>query len=501
MGSNKKVSGGNEPWKNRERHYCVVCNAWMGSDRQSILLHENGKKHKENLELSLQKKRQDRLDEEKKAQKIQQYLTTINSTALQSHVQDIGHFPLQAGGGALTTPVAPTLSAAIAPSQTITNSSSRASASTATTGQDTTNKNQNHQQKRQLKQEKADWESRKKNRLEEREKDDGEDDESEDMSSTQRGGRQRRKIGENEGYYTLGNVHSAATSTAGEDGGSATKQQSIDNNTTTYLEGIVFGDLLEEDMPIQIWTGSNAASAEEQRSVRYHHLWMDGIVAAVRKRNNNNNHDDRMVVDVAFLLKLNDNEETLEKSVPLRRIRIVLGSDEKIPTTLEEARIMAMGGEDEIVLQPTAVEQAGNNTDMENKIDESTGLSGWSTVSVKRTTVRQELREERERLRQARKEVLLAAEKEAKKASLRRMEEAKVMNADDSALGAYDVWNRGGKDGYKGVNIHEQAKINNVHELGKKLATSGTPVAFKSSDKKKKNKKQNRRTTSVDDDD
>ena len=58
----QQKKGGNEPWRNKERHYCAVCNAWMGSDRQSIRLHENGKKHKENVEKDLVNRR----DEKKK---------------------------------------------------------------------------------------------------------------------------------------------------------------------------------------------------------------------------------------------------------------------------------------------------------------------------------------------------------------------------------------------------------------------------------------------------
>jgi hypothetical protein len=78
------------------------------------------------------------------------------------------------------------------------------------------------------------------------------------------------------------------------------------------------------------------------------------------------------------------------------------------------------------------------------------------------------------------------------------MEEVKVANADDSALGAYDVWSRS-KEGYKGVDIHGEEQIE-VHELGKKLSDGKTSVGFKKSSFKAKKKNQNRRTTSADDD-
>jgi len=243
--------------------------------------------------------------------------------------------------------------------------------------------------------------------------------------------------------------------------------------------------MLEEDMPIQIWTGSNLANMGEKKLLERHHYWKDGIVAAVRQRPSATTHAERMVVDVAYLQSPDDKEETLEKSVPLDRIRIILGADESIPDRLDEARLLAMGGEEIVTKQKGEA------------VDENTGLTSWATVSIKRTTVRQELKEERARLRQERKEAIAEAERQKKEAEARKMEEAKVANADDSALGAYDVWSRT-KEGYKGVDIHGEAKVD-VHEMGKKLA-EGKAVGFKKSTFKAKKNKQNRRTTSADDD-
>jgi hypothetical protein len=108
------------------------------------------------------------------------------------------------------------------------------------------------------------------------------------------------------------------------------------------------------------------------------------------------------------------------------------------------------------------------------------------------------LKEERALLRQKRREAAESAEKVKKETDARKMEEAKVSNADDSALGAYDVWSRT-KDGYKGVDIHREAHVD-VHEMGKKLSDGKESVGFKKSAFKVKKKKQNRRTTSADDD-
>ena len=85
------------------------------------------------------------------------------------------------------------------------------------------------------------------------------------------------------------------------------------------------------------------------------------------------------------------------------------------------------------------------------------------------------------------------------------MEEAKVANADDSALGSYDVWT-GGKAGYKGVDIMKNDKVD-VAVTAKSLSKGKGSVAFKkvgsgsSMFKGKAKKKKNRRVTSADDDD
>lgn len=81
-----------------------------------------------------------------------------------------------------------------------------------------------------------------------------------------------------------------------------------------------------------------------------------------------------------------------------------------------------------------------------------------------------------------------------KEAEARRMEEAKVANADDSALGAFDVW---GKGGYKGINIQKEADIT-LADTAKTLA-KGSSVAFKKK-KKKPAARRNIRQTSADDD-
>lgn len=88
-------------WRTGDRHYCKICNAWMGSDRASILTHENGKKHKANLEESLKRKRQDKLHTEKQQAALEKHMAMIEREATQAHWTDLssGSFTSQSGGG------------------------------------------------------------------------------------------------------------------------------------------------------------------------------------------------------------------------------------------------------------------------------------------------------------------------------------------------------------------------------------------------------------------
>lgn len=460
----------------------------MGSDRQSILLHENGKKHKERVEKHMIEQRKTKQKKEQNAKLIQQSLQQMESAAQQKTLQhDVGNFyhptatpsayPGTLPMGGYGPPVG-------VPSSTFGHPPPPPQSSS--TPSDKTN-------------ERKDWESRKKQRQEEnrrkRKNPDGEDEEEDDEANDILQSKQRRTIAPDEGHYTHGET------TGGNETGST---------ATTYLEGQVFYGILEQDTPIQIWTGPTSASMAERKLVERNLYWKDGIVVNVRQKQVGQettleSEADNLVCDIAYLKSADDQEETLEKSVSMDRIRIILGGDDDcLPETLEEARLLALGGE-EIVVVPNGEEKKTKNEDDDGpSLEEATGLSSWSTVRIKRTTVRQELKEERARLRQQRRRAALEAERQKKLAEERKMEEAKVANADDSALGAYDVWSRT-KDGYKGVDIHDDAADKDVKVqdiLGKKLAEGKEKVGFKKKGSafKSKKKKQNRRTTSADDD-
>lgn len=419
------------PWENQGRHYCEFCNVWMGSDRQSILLHENGKKHQDNIQKRSQERRQAKEDQDRQARFLHQTLQQMEANSV-LQAEDLKHFQHEA----TVVPAATTTSTTTSVPALVT---SKAEASAHIVPQI-------NQGSTAIKQEKDDWDSRKRSRK---------GDASEDETILDPSKQNQKYIAPDEGWYSY-------------------------DDSQIFLEGQVYGSsLLEEDVPIQFWTGPLLANAAEKKLVERSMYWKDGIVAAMRRSKN--------TVDVSFLSTLDATEESIEKNVSLDRIRIVLGADASVPETLEEARLLAMGGE-EIQIQQSKEEET---------FDEATGFTSWSTVSIKRSTVRQELKEERERLRQHRKEAKEAELRLKKEAEARRMEEAKVANADDSALGAFDVWNRN-QTGYKGIDISAEAQTT-IHDYGKKLASGTAPVSFKKPSKLKK-KNTNRRTTSADDD-
>jgi WW domain-binding protein 4 len=405
----------------------------MGSDRQSILIHENGKKHKENQELHMQNLRDAKAAQDRAAGDLQRSLAAMNSAAAQSHLLDVGQFG-NAGFAQLAAAVS------------MPRADSEVSAATATTPAAAAAA----AEKSGIKE----WALRKKKRGEEKKRTEANDENYDEPVAKKA---KRKQLGDNEGHYNHGDV--------------------------IYLEGPTYVDLLEEDMNIQLWTGNTLANLAEKRLLDKYHHWIKAVIIQVRKSSKD---PTGYVADVAYLKNTSDDEETIEKTVSPSRIRLELGSDERLPDTLEEARLAVVGE------QVIAVKE-------DLTIDDNTGLSSWGTVEIRKTTARNEEKEDRDRQRMKRRDEQDRLEKEAKAAESRRMEEQKVDNAEDSALGAYDVWSSG-KAGYKGVDINSDSKLN-VADTAKSLSRGKGAVEFKKSSAFKKRKKtQNRRTTSADDD-
>jgi len=381
----------------------------MDNNRASIMTHENGRKHQEAVARGLEQKRRDRMKEERNLKFLQSSLQKMEQAALQSHFQHDS--ALLVNDVERTTNDRRHTSGIPTPTPVPVNSS---------------------------KKERNEWNHRKRQRLDAKQHD--ANTEIEEMLL------QRKKIMGSDGSYQLG-----------------------DN---TYLEGPIYSEILEEDMPVEVWVGP-IASSEERRLVDRQAHWKKGLITKVRKNSK------ILKLHVAYLSSPDSSAETMELNVAIERIRILLGSDDKIPDTLQEARLLAMGGEE------INVEQKGST-----EIVAETGFSTWSTVAIKRSTVRQEHKEERERFREERKRIALEKEAQEKEAEMRRMEAAKVANADDSALGAFDALGTGD---YRGIEIHQEAEVT-LADTAKRLAKGS--VAFKK--KKKKSTKRSIRQTSAD---
>lgn len=63
----------------------------MGSDRQSILIHENGKKHRENVEANLIKRREEKLRIEKSKSNLESSLKDMEKAATEAMSRDINY--------------------------------------------------------------------------------------------------------------------------------------------------------------------------------------------------------------------------------------------------------------------------------------------------------------------------------------------------------------------------------------------------------------------------
>jgi len=388
-------------WKRgNERHYCAICNAWMASDRQSILRHEQGAKHIKKAQEEQQKKRKEKSRIQNQESQVQKALAEMEQAALEKEY-GVALPPLATSKPPVASPKTKAPPKLPPPKQ--------------------------EPKKRPPQTEKS---------------------ESEPTSK-----KQKLIISPSEGVHTA----------------------QIGHTTYHYLQATTYHNLLEPDVPIELWKGPNLASWAEKQLPEKAGLWKSALVVHVRAT----------TATISYLASPGATEETIEKQVSMDRIRIRLGVDHPaIPKTLEEARIVAMGGED--------IEVAGKQA----AVDEATGLSGWSTVRIQRTTTQLQDKEERERIRQARRQARQEKANLESQVQARKLEEAKVSNAEDSALGAYDVWNKGG-GGYKGIQIEGTNAA--LVDTAKKLS-QGKAVGFKKKKKLFGKKKQNRRTTSADDD-
>lgn len=394
---------------NNDRHYCPLCNAWMSSDRQSISLHENGKKHREAVEKDLTRRRDEKKRKEKEEKELESVFRKVNAAAgvtvsASSGVGSSSFVPQQPR---------PVKTKAVKPKAALSNEAKP----------------------------------------------------SKDAPTSVKSTPISTIPDPDTGHYELEGI--------------------------TYLEGSTYAScLFEDNMPIQLWTGNPNATDEELRDLRNFNYWKTALLARVisTPSSSSNKTPESMTCHVSYLNNSQDMDEILEKNVPPRRIRLVIGSDPSLPSTLEEARLALMGGEQTIMV--------ANNNDTSLEIDENTGLSSWSTTTVKKISSHYfEANLEKKRKIREEKETKERNEKKEHEIRGRKMEEAKYENAHDSALGAYDVWNTSEKGGgsYKGVDITKDAKVE-VSDTAKSLSKGMGSVAFK----KRKVVKKGARKTSAD---
>lgn len=436
----------------------------MGSDRQSISLHENGKKHREALERDLVARREHKAKKDKNEKELESVFAKVNAAVGIS----------VAGSSAATAAAVPNFGVA---------SQGAFLAVPAHTG----NKQQQQQQQIEGRNNRAPNDALTK-----------------ESSSLSISGAIPKNNNNNKqlaavlpfdptvGHYEL-------------DG-------------TIYLEGQVYASILEKGMPVQLWMGNSAATHSEKRDLRNFTNWKMALLAKiVTKRRGNDGgsggggddeSEGRISCHVSYLQNINDDHETLESNVHPSRIRLVLGSDPMIPSSIEEAHLALMGGEQTIILSSNDKDSNNNRsstTATEDGIDENTGLSGWSTTSIRKISSHYEQNQEKKRKREHEREVAEYKVKKEREIQARKMEEAKYANAHDSALGAYDVWSSSnsavvGEGGaatrsYKGVDITKEVQVE-VADTAKSLAKGMGNVAFK----KKTLKNKNVRRTLADDD-
>ena len=412
----------------------------MGSDRQSILLHENGKKHREAVEADLKRRREEKAKREKDKSDLERVFAQVNAAAGGGSGDGVG-----SSFGARKPWEQPSAQfCASVPSNSLVGSSTALP------------NNIQQQQQKQQKQHQPKIQSR-------------------DMKP--------KPEKTSSGFVNISTEKNGPVPDV--DAGHYNIEETI------YLDGSIYAPLFEEGMPVQLWIGDPNALDTQKRDLRSFHYWKMALLAKVVRKSKPGNNDEVTSCHVSYLQSKDDDDETLESNVSPSRIRLVLGADPLIPSTIEEAQLALMGGEQTIVVN----NNADGNTKQE--IDENTGFSTWSTTAIRKVSSHYEQNQERKRKREHEKEVKEYKEKKEKELKARKMEEAKYANAHDSALGAYDVWSSsaGGKAAaYKGVDINKEVKVE-VADTAKSLSKGMGNVAFK---KKKVKKKSIRRTTTDD---
>lgn len=76
-------------WKSQTRKFCDYCKCWLADNKPSIEFHENGKKHKENVEKKLKEIRKKSIKESKQQQKFDDDIKKMENAAMAAYLKDV----------------------------------------------------------------------------------------------------------------------------------------------------------------------------------------------------------------------------------------------------------------------------------------------------------------------------------------------------------------------------------------------------------------------------
>lgn len=76
-------------WKSQGRKFCDFCKCWLADNKPSIEFHENGKKHKENVEKRLKEIRKNSVKQAKQQQKFDDDIKKMENAAMAAYLKDV----------------------------------------------------------------------------------------------------------------------------------------------------------------------------------------------------------------------------------------------------------------------------------------------------------------------------------------------------------------------------------------------------------------------------
>ena len=90
-----------EYWVSQARHWCEYCKIFINGSKPSIAFHENGRKHKEIVELFMKDMRKRGRERRHEEQEVSRELQKIERDAMRQYMKDAGPGPRSGGGGAV----------------------------------------------------------------------------------------------------------------------------------------------------------------------------------------------------------------------------------------------------------------------------------------------------------------------------------------------------------------------------------------------------------------